>query len=72
MLLLWAASLALAAEPAATPGTGGDPRSPGQGPGLVGDPLFAIGAVVLVALTSIVLTLAYVRMTDARADRRRG
>jgi hypothetical protein len=72
VLLLWAASLALAAEPAATPGTGGDPRSPGQGPGLVGDPLFAIGAVVLVALTSIVLTLAYVRMTDARADRRRG
>ena len=72
MRLLWAASLALAAEPAATPGTGGDPRSPGQGPGLVGDPLFAIGAVVLVALTSIVLTLAYVRMTDARADRRRG
>ena len=72
MLVLWAASLALAAEPAATPGTGGDPRSPGQGPGLVGDPLFAIGAVVLVALTSIVLTLGYVRMTDARADRRRG
>jgi len=72
VLLLWAASLALAAEPAATPGTGGDPRSPGQGPGLVGDPLFAIGAVVLVALTSIVLTLGYVRMTDARADRRRG
>jgi hypothetical protein len=72
VLLLWTASLALAAEPEATPGTGGDPRSPGQGPGLVGDPLFAIGAVVLVALTSIVLTLAYVRMTDARADRRRG
>jgi hypothetical protein len=70
--LLWTASMALAAEPAATPGTGGDPRSPGQGPGLVGDPLFAIGAVVLVALTSIVLTLGYVRMTDARADRRRG
>lgn len=72
MPLLWAASLALAAEPAATSGTGGDPRSPGQGPGLVGDPLFAIGAVVLVALTSIVLTLGYVRMTDARTDRRRG
>jgi hypothetical protein len=34
--------------------------------------LFAIGAVVLVALTSIVLTLGYVRMTDARTDRRRG
>jgi hypothetical protein len=71
VLVLWAVSLALAAEPVATPGTGGDPRSPGQGPGLVGDPLFAIGAVVLVAVTSIVLTLGYVRMTDARADRRR-
>jgi hypothetical protein len=71
VLVLKAASLAMAAEPAATPGTGGDPRSPGQGPGLVGDPLFAIGAVMLVAITSIVLTLAYVRMTDARADRRR-
>jgi hypothetical protein len=71
VLVLWAVSLALAAEPAATPGTGGDPRSPGQGPGLVGDPLFAIGAVVLVAVTSIVLTLGYVRMSDARADRRR-
>ena len=71
VLTLAAASLALAAEPAATPGTGGDPRSPGQGPGLVGDPLFAIGAVVLVAVTSIILTLAYVRMTDARADRHR-
>ncbi len=53
----------LAAEPDATPGTGGDPRSPGQGPGLVGDPLFALGVVVIVALVSVVLTLAYVRAT---------
>ena len=75
VLALWlfvtATSLALAAEPAASPGTGGDPRSPGQGPGLVGDPLFAIGAVLLVAVTSIVLTVAWVRLTDARSDRRR-
>jgi hypothetical protein len=70
-LLLTAPSLAVAAEPAASPGTGGDPRSPGQGPGLVGDPLFAIGAVLLVAVTSVVLTVAYVRLTDARSDRRR-
>ena len=69
-LVLWTASLTLAAEPAATPGTGGDPRSPGQGPGLVGDPLFAIGAVLLVALTAVVVTLGYVRLTDARTDRR--
>lgn len=70
-LLVAATSLALAAEPAASPGTEGDPRSPGQGPGLVGDPLFAIGAVVLVAVTSVVLTVAWVRLTDARSDRRR-
>ena len=67
-LLLAHASLALAAEPAASPGTGGDPRSPGQGPGLVGDPLFAIGAVLLVATTTIVLTLAYVRLTSPRSN----
>ena len=71
-LLLARASLTLAAEPAASPGTGGDPRSPGQGPGLVGDPLFAIGAVLLVAITSVVLTLAYVRLTSSGSDGRRG
>jgi len=69
-LLLTAASSVIAAEPAASPGAGGDPRSPGQGPGLVGDPLFAIGAVMLVALTSVVLTLAYVRLTNARSSGR--
>ena len=69
-LLLTAASSVIAAEPAASPGTGGDPRSPGQGPGLVGDPLFAIGAVMLVAFTSVVLTLAYVRITNARSSGR--
>ena len=60
----------LGAEP--TPGTvGGDPRSSGEGPGLVGDPLFAIGAVVAIGLASIVLTIAYVRLTDpGRRDRR--
>ena len=71
-LLLTIASSVLAAEPAASPGTGGDPRSPGQGPGLVGDPLFAIGVVLLVATTSVVLTLAYVRLTSSRSNGRRG
>ena len=65
-LSLVAAASTLAAEPGATPGTGGDPRSPGQGPGLVGDPLFAIGVVVLVALISIGLTFGYVRLTGSR------
>jgi hypothetical protein len=69
--LLGAAAIpVLGAEP--TPGAvGGDPRSPGEGPGLVGDPLFAIGAVVAIGLASIVLTIAYVRLTDpGRGDRR--
>ena len=69
-LSLVVAASALAAEPGATPGSGGDPRSPGQGPGLVGDPLFAIGMVVLVALVSIGLTLGYVRLTGSRGGNR--
>ena len=69
-LSLVLAAVAVAAEPGATPGTGGDPRSPGQGPGLVGDPLFAIGTVVLVALVSIGLTLGYVRLTGSRGGSR--
>ena len=69
-LVVTATSLAVAAEPAASPGTGGDPRSPGQGPGLVGDPLFAIGVVLVVALLSVLLTLAYVRLTRRRGNAR--
>jgi hypothetical protein len=49
---------------AATPSPGvGDPRSSGEGPGLVGEPLFAIGAVAGIALISLLATLAYVRFT---------
>ena len=66
------AASTFAAEPGATPETGGDPRSPGQGPGLVGDPLFAIGVVVLVALISIGLTFGYVRLTGSRGGSRPG
>jgi hypothetical protein len=54
----------LAATP--TPGPGGDPRSAGQGPGLVGDPAFAILAVVAIAAGAVVATLAYVRLTGGR------
>jgi hypothetical protein len=57
---------ALAASP--TPGAEvGDPRSSGQGPGLVGDPGVAILAVVAIGLGSVIATLVYVRLT---ADRR--
>ena len=56
---------ALAAEPTPSP-LGGDPRSAGEGPGLVGDPLFAIGAVVLIAVAAVVLTTVWVRATAGR------
>lgn len=62
MLLLLTASAVLAQSPSATP-IGGDPRSPGEGPGLVGDPLLAIGGVVLVALIAVGGTLAYIHFT---------
>ena len=56
------ASAALAASPSPDP-IGGDPRSSGQGPGLVGDPLFALLAVVAIGLGSVIATLVYVRLT---------
>ena len=68
--LVWliVAGPALAASPSPTSGTGGDPRSSGQGPGLVGDPLFALVAVVLIGLGAVLLTLAYVRLSGRRAS----
>lgn len=60
---LAAASLVLAASPSPSALPGGDPRSSGQGPGLVGDPLFAIGVVVLIGLVALGATVAYVRVT---------
>ncbi|HET9519567.1 MAG TPA: hypothetical protein VFO73_00810, partial [Candidatus Limnocylindrales bacterium] len=50
----------------ATPATGGDPRSEGEGPGLVGEPALAILAVVAIAIVAIVLTTAWIRWTAAR------
>ncbi len=59
-------SVALAASPAPSQAGVGDPRSSGQGPGLVGDPLTAIIIVAAIALLSMAATLAYVRATAAR------
>ena len=59
---------AMAATPSAMP-AGGDPRSPGEGPGLVGEPLLALAAVVAITLVAIAVTTAYVRLT-ARSDKR--
>ena len=50
-----------------TPGAEvGDPRSSGQGPGLVGDPGIAILAVVAIGLGTVIATLVYVRLTADR------
>ena len=61
------AGAAVAASPTPDP-IGGDPRSSGQGPGLVGDPLFAVLAVVVIGVVSLIATLAYVRLTARRGD----
>ena len=67
-LVAWlgVAATALAASPSPTAAIGGDPRSSGQGPGLVGDPAFALLAVVAIGLGSVVATLVYVRLTARR------
>jgi len=65
MWLLVHAALTLAASPTPAP-AGGDPRSSGQGPGLVGDPLFALVAVITIGVLTVVATLIYVRLTANR------
>jgi hypothetical protein len=59
--------VALAATPDASAAAGGDTRSVGEGPGLVGSPLVAIALVGVIALASAVVTYAYVRLTASRA-----
>lgn len=56
-----APAAALAASP--TPAAAGDPRSSGEGPGLVGDPLMAILVVAAIGILALAATLAYVRAT---------
>lgn len=59
------AAVVLAATP--TPaGEAGDPRSSGQGPGLVGDPFLAVLAVVVIGLTTVLVTTAWIRLTSRR------
>jgi hypothetical protein len=61
-----APQVALAASPEPTVRPGSDTRSSGAGPGLVGDPLFAIAAVVAIGLAAVVLSLSYVRLAARR------
>jgi hypothetical protein len=63
---LWLATAAAALGASPTPAVGGDPRSSGQGPGLVGDPAFAVLAVLAIGIGTIAITLAYIRLTGGR------
>ena len=65
-LVGFATGSAAAAPPVPTGGVGGDPRSSGQGPGLVGDPLLAIVLMLAIGLGAALLTTLYVRLTGGR------
>jgi hypothetical protein len=65
VLHLLGAAATLAAEPSPS-ALGGDPRSSGEGPGLVGEPLLALGAVLLIAVVAVIATTAWVRLTGGR------
>lgn len=57
---------AAAATPSPSSVIGGDPRSSGQGPGLVGDPLTAIVLVLVIGLGAALATALYIRATGGR------
>lgn len=61
--------VALAASP--SPAVGGDPRSSGEGPGLVGEPGIAILAVAAIAIAAVVVTTLWIRLTDDRSAEER-
>ncbi len=69
LLVALLAAAALGADPTAgpsmTPTTlleGGDLRSEGEGPGLVGNPLLILGAVVLVGAATAAVTVLMARL----------
>lgn len=68
LLVLLLCATAAAAEPGATPALleGGDLRSDGEGPGLVGNPLLILAAVVGLGFATASLTVILARF--ARRD----
>ena len=69
LLLVVASTPSLAADPTASPGellSGGDSRSEGSGPGLVGSPLGVLIAVVALGLVTALLTVLLARLATRR------
>jgi hypothetical protein len=68
MAVIAVASLVLAAEPttAPIPLPGGDPRSDGAGPGIVGSPLLILAAVVLLGVATAIVTVVIARLAQRR------
>ena len=71
LALLALAAVSLGADPTASPSAvpsdvlaGGDLRSEGEGPGLVGNPLLILMAVVLLGLATALGTVVLVRLTQ--------
>ncbi len=62
---LLAAATALGADPTSSP-AGGDVRTTPAAPGVVGDPLLALAAVLLLGLLAAGVTLLAVRLTSRR------
>ena len=71
LLVVLLPATVLAADPSPTQGSAGDPRSAGEGPGLVGDPTWAIGIVLAIAALSLIASLAYVRLSSDRGGSNR-
>jgi hypothetical protein len=67
-IVVLAPRVTLAADPTPTVAPGGDPRSAGQGPGLVGDPLWAVAIVAAIALLTLVACFVYLRATAGGRD----
>jgi hypothetical protein len=67
--LFAAAGVVAAATPEPTQIGGGDPRSAGEGPGLVGAPLVAIGVVIGLGILAALATFLWVRLTGGRPPR---
>lgn len=68
-LLLVVPGIAAAASPEPTRPPANDPRSSGEGPGLVGAPGLAVLAVLAIGFVAALVTLAYVRLTTPRSGR---